>query len=489
MAKLSDIHTFAVFWTSRFKNPDINYAELVDHCLADDCAALGFEMDSGKAFGEKYGAAVYDVKPLMRIIDSVDDIPLLGSAIYSRWRYFNHWAYDAREILERENLEWFITALGRLDELSGENFTISTALNGRIRKIRIWSNAWGLTKFKKIESGQQLTITRAGWVYFSSYALLDDEEKHRKKLTRNFKAGEAKAERIMTLFEKHFSVEHGYGYVADVGDWRLEITNSEGKSFVFRGSLWADTSQDGVDLSEFVRDELEMQNLLIFDNNFKPDKVNRIALSYHREKVPSCEEYNEILILDRKTETIELTEHSGKCFVSRTYHAEGELSAFLDNLEAHKLFANIDGNREDAASDQTRGKKYSITVDYKKGPQKIISGAFDKNGLPDDYKSFIKGVQNFMKRYGKNEIFNAAIYSRPQRRKGELIFCYVSYGGGGKTYCYLTEDDSLEVGDAVVVPVGDEERETMARIAKIAYFPPDNAPFPLERVKRVIRKA
>ena len=37
------------------------------------------------------------------------------------WRYFNHWAYDAAEILAPQNRAWFILALGRLALLSGEN--------------------------------------------------------------------------------------------------------------------------------------------------------------------------------------------------------------------------------------------------------------------------------------------------------------------------------------------------------------------------------
>lgn len=51
---------------------------------------------------------------LDRIIDNVMDIPLLGSAIYSQWRYFNHWAYSGAEILEPENRAWFLLALERL---------------------------------------------------------------------------------------------------------------------------------------------------------------------------------------------------------------------------------------------------------------------------------------------------------------------------------------------------------------------------------------
>ena len=86
-----------------------------------DCDALGFEMDCGHAFSEKYGNAANNHEALDRIIDDVTDISLLGSAIYSQWRYFNHWAYDAAEILEPKNRAGFILALSRLALLSGDN--------------------------------------------------------------------------------------------------------------------------------------------------------------------------------------------------------------------------------------------------------------------------------------------------------------------------------------------------------------------------------
>lgn len=118
MAERKQIHDFAVKWCEKFCDQNIDYLELVDHYLADDCESLGFEMDCGRAFEEKFGRAVYDASALDAIIENVRDIPLLGSAIYSRWRYFNHWAYDGAEILEPCNRSWFIIALRRLAKLS-----------------------------------------------------------------------------------------------------------------------------------------------------------------------------------------------------------------------------------------------------------------------------------------------------------------------------------------------------------------------------------
>ena len=54
---MKQIHDFAVKWCDKFRDQNINYIELVDHYMADDCDALGFEMDCGHAFSEKYGNA------------------------------------------------------------------------------------------------------------------------------------------------------------------------------------------------------------------------------------------------------------------------------------------------------------------------------------------------------------------------------------------------------------------------------------------------
>ena len=140
MIDVKQVYDFAIKWEDKFRNQNINYVELVDHFMADDCERLHFEMDCGNAFEEVYGNAFNNFEKLYEIKDEITDIKLLGSAIYSKWRYFNHWAYDAAEILKTENRSWFIIALCRLSKLAGEDPFIFT---GMPKKISIVSNSMG----------------------------------------------------------------------------------------------------------------------------------------------------------------------------------------------------------------------------------------------------------------------------------------------------------------------------------------------------------
>ena len=113
-----NLKEFSQKWLGKFQDPNVNYIELVDHYFADDCEALGFIMDCGNSFSMRYGKAVSNVNELIKVIDEVNDIKLLGSALYSQWRYYNHWAYTGAEIVEPENREWFLVALRRMEKLS-----------------------------------------------------------------------------------------------------------------------------------------------------------------------------------------------------------------------------------------------------------------------------------------------------------------------------------------------------------------------------------
>lgn len=501
MADMQQIHDFAIKWCDKFRDQNVNYIELVDHWMADECAALGFKMDCGHAFSEKYGQAANNYEELDRIIDDVKDIPLLGSAIYSQWRYFNHWAYDSAEILAPQNRAWFVLALSRLALLSGENPFI---FQGTLKKVRIVSNniCYGPMPEPDVEVEQCLTINDEGRIWFSGYNFGNTGEQYIKARTKNFKIEKTSADKLLNALATCFSNEYDEIFATDIGNWIMELTNTEGNTYKFRGSLCANFDFEGIDLSDLVRDIVGMDDLYVFDGNSKPDVINKILLDYHRvtkiktkemSQSVTCEhvtwDYSERLIIDRETETIEHIQNVGTgCKISRKYEIESGIKNLLENFDAEELFLHIEGNPNDVIDTPNETKDYKITIDYQKNPQRIIEGSYDKNGLPKDFAAFAEIVLDFICFYGIGEVFDPSVYGKIKRRKSDYIFCSVIFETGYKSYYYLTDDDSIEVGDFVVVPAGEENHETIVEVEEIEYFSEENAPFPVEKTKRIIRK-
>ncbi|MCD8314311.1 MAG: hypothetical protein LUD44_01520 [Firmicutes bacterium] len=115
------IHEFALHWYVLFADETATgYQQCDDTSFADSCFSFGFEMDCGNAFMEAYPErnVFNDKNELAAIIDSVTDIALLGSAIFSQWRYYNHWSYSTEDITAKDVREWFMIALDRLRVLT-----------------------------------------------------------------------------------------------------------------------------------------------------------------------------------------------------------------------------------------------------------------------------------------------------------------------------------------------------------------------------------
>ncbi|MEA5135579.1 MAG: hypothetical protein VB035_05510 [Candidatus Fimivivens sp.] len=117
------MNEFAVEWFGKFRDMKTTGYDLAeDPAFADACFSFDFKMDCGEVFITSYSPETFnDYRELDKMIDCVDDISLLGSAIFSRWRYFNHWAYDPNEIAEVGNRAWFISALSRLERLTASS--------------------------------------------------------------------------------------------------------------------------------------------------------------------------------------------------------------------------------------------------------------------------------------------------------------------------------------------------------------------------------
>lgn len=81
--------------------------------------------------------------------------------------------------------------------------------------------------------------------------------------------------------------------------------------------------------------------------------------------------------------------------------------------------------------------------------------------------------------------------STPAKPTGESYyqFCNVQFKEDGATYAYLTGGISLKAGDFVVVPIGDHQAEKLARVTEVFVCSTQNAPYPPEKTKFVLRKS
>ena len=81
--------------------------------------------------------------------------------------------------------------------------------------------------------------------------------------------------------------------------------------------------------------------------------------------------------------------------------------------------------------------------------------------------------------------------STPAKPAGESYyqFCNVQFKEDGATYAYLTGGISLKAGDFVVVPIGDHQAEKLARVIEVFVCSTQNAPYPPEKAKFVLRKS
>ena len=493
-----DIYAFAKYYFNIYRNPKATNFQ-VEEGFAKKCFSLGFEMDSGNSFIEKYPKAFENVEELDKIIDSVDDAHFLGTAIFSMWRYITHWSYSGHP-LDKEYRPWFITAFGRLMTITAEDKTPPFVFFGNVKKIKIHSNniCFGYCPKKDDEVEQHLTITEDGRVWITRYVIAEDLNfaDYKKIEQKQFKIEPEKAKFLLSKFTKYFRDEYELSFATDVGMFEMWIDDDEGKKAYFVGPLISEFEVDGYDLSQLVRDTLDDQSLFVFDDNAY-EKIKRITIDYKFTSViiPADNsnditwEYSDHLVIDRETETIEdVLKLAEQCDVTRKYHVAEGVTSFLDDLDIEGLFTEFNEPEEDVLPSPDGTAMYEVKVEFYRQEPRIISGTYDKQGLPKDWPEFIEDLYRFISFYGFGEMFDEKQYARTYRKKNDYIFLSVKFGGYGKPYYYLTDDDTIQVGDQVEVPVGSDGTERIVMVSKKEYFAEDRLPMSLDKVKSIIGK-
>lgn len=121
--EVADVDVFVEKWSALLDEIDADeirakvYAFIESSRFEEDCRVLGFDMDTFESLKKhcNYDSENDPEKSFEELVDICSDYHVLGNAIFSQWRYYNHWAYDPRAEF---NTKEFRTAFKKLQELA-----------------------------------------------------------------------------------------------------------------------------------------------------------------------------------------------------------------------------------------------------------------------------------------------------------------------------------------------------------------------------------
>lgn len=193
-------------------------------------------------------------------------------------------------------------------------------------------------------------------------------------------------------------------------------------------------------------------------------------------------DYFEKISIDRKSEKISFIKHIGSgCEIRHECFVEMGVVNLLDDLM--EFFTE---DNSSVVYELPVNPTFSLNIKYQSGDIQQLSGSYNRHHLPDYWKDMMDCIAEFISFYGfLGDTFNSTIFGKGVK-ENELIYCTVNYNNNTKGFYYQTTDDTLAVGDVVIVPVGKDNTRREATIKKIEYFTEDTVPFPIGTTKHIL---
>lgn len=227
------------------------------------------------------------------------------------------------------------------------------------------------------------------------------------------------------------------------------------------------------------------------------ERIESISLTYQRHTTISTQsdsliipnkviwDYSETLSIYRKEETLIYIKHIGTgCRATHSYYVQDGIDEILDEFQS--FFAQ--NSIAEVLPETSETPTISISILRRNGTKEEMYAPYNRHSMPQEWEELIETIADFVSFYGLlGEIFDSNTYKRGVK-SDEFIYCSCEFDSAGKTYYYRTEDDSISVGDRVVVPVGNDGKERIVEVVSIEYFPKNQLPLPLEKTKVIIRK-
>lgn len=106
--------------------------------------------------------------------------------------------------------------------------------------------------------------------------------------------------------------------------------------------------------------------------------------------------------------------------------------------------------------------------------------------LPGGFDEYLEGLEAVIDALFYTEKLKIYKTNQLRRRQSDKRYYEVIYKDNSDTYAYLSEDDTLQENDYVLVPVGYKNIVRAARIVSITYGQIEDAPYDYENLKCII---
>lgn len=195
------------------------------------------------------------------------------------------------------------------------------------------------------------------------------------------------------------------------------------------------------------------------------------------------QEYTEEMTLDRRSQTLRYRRSFADDIYAQTeYKNMNEVSVGLDMWD--RFFRDVPQLMMDDMC-PIEPARLTVLVDRHDGSQEQYLWHYSRTCLPDAWPRFIGMIaQRLQIATMFTNLINPA-YFLHGAKAGEIIYCTVKIPSLGRSFYYITNDNSLRRGDKVLVPTGEDRSPTSGEITKIDYYLPENVPFPVEDVEPI----
>lgn len=374
---------------------------------------------------------------------------------------------------------------------------------GETVKMRLVSNniCFGPPPKPDEEVEQHLTILENGQVFLSRYHY-GTGGKYLYQGMERLRVPPEEARRLLNEISRHFLVKGVPFSVTDVGVWELELTDRDGQTVRFEGSLIRDRGKDSQStLSSLLRDTLKRRNLFVFDGVVEEESVLLLQIEYTKTTgnskaedgetppSPTNEVYKERIVISRENDTITLIRnHSQEDETRLTMPLSDSSTGFFLDEFGEDFFLDLPDTRDEAVVETGSKREYTAVVDFANSGRKTFTGQYDNDGLPRQWADLMELIDEDLQSFHHMDILNPAVYLKRRRRKDDLMFLSVVFQEEGHEYTYLCRDESVLAGDRVLVPVGDGDNTVWAEVVDIHWLPASLSPYPFHKVKTIISK-